>query len=293
MATATAVTATSMHDARDTASSSPLPISSSSFSTLRNEAAQACPTVADLTAAMIVLKMDDDSDGRTHDRRYLTRQSQDDMGGVKTRSRLNNPFADINTAFSPSASKNKSTDGSAIPRIDTISKLKREMEGMCQTVFDALGKQQPESAYQRALAIELRRQGVAVALEVPVPIVYRGEQISSRRIDLLLKLADGSSAIVEMKAISSLTKGKNNAAQQVGYYLDVFGVHHGFLVNFPHDTGFPPPPSGAVFLQEPLCGVTGPLSDVRLRGSSGGAKGGGERPEIVYFKRAREASGAL
>ncbi|CAM9221916.1 unnamed protein product, partial [Ectocarpus fasciculatus] len=150
--------------------------------------------------------------------------------------------------------------------IETIAELKQQLEGICRAVFATLGRQQTESAYQMALKIDLEDRGVTVQQEVKISITYRDIAISSRRVDLLLTLGDGSTAIVEMKAVSTITKGTNvNAVHQLQYYLDVFDVNHGFLVNFPHDAGFPPPPNGGIFRQEPICGVVGPLSDVRVR----------------------------
>lgn len=88
-----------------------------------------------------------------------------------------------------------------------------------------------------------------------------------------------------MKAVQTITKGSTlHAVHQLQYYLDVFHIDHGFLVNFPHDAGFPPPPSGGIFRQEPICGVAGPLSAVRVRERKG-ASGVGDGPEIVYFRR--------
>lgn len=169
-------------------------------------------------------------------------------------------------------------------QIETIAQLKQELEGMCRTVAAALGRQQKESAYQLALELELQLRGVAVQREAKILITYRGRDISSRRVDLFLTVGDGSTALVEMKAVQTITKGTNlGAVHQLQYYLDVFGVDHGFLVNFPHDAGFPPPPNGGVFRQEPICGVKAPLSDVRVRERKGG--GVGEGPEIVYFQR--------
>lgn len=170
-------------------------------------------------------------------------------------------------------------------RIQTIPQLKQELERMCRTIAATLGRQQKERAYQLALELELELQGVAVKREAKISVTYRGREISSRFVDLLLTVGDGSTAIVEMKAVQTITKGINlGAVHQLQYYLDVFDVEHGFLVNFPHDTGFPPPPNGGVFRQEPICGVKGPLSDVRMKERKGGA-GGGDEPEIVYFQR--------
>ncbi|CAM9567823.1 unnamed protein product [Scytosiphon promiscuus] len=169
--------------------------------------------------------------------------------------------------------------------IRTIRELKEDMEGMCRTVFASLGRQQSENAYQRALKVELELRGVAVQVEAKISVTYKNVEISSRRVDLLLTLDGGSKAIVEMKAVQTITKGTNlHAVHQLQYYLDAFEVEHGFLVNFPHDAGFPPPSSDKfVFTQEPICGVNGPLSDMHI----GGRKAARvvDEPEVVYFQR--------
>lgn len=134
--------------------------------------------------------------------------------------------------------------------IDNIGGLKKCLQGLCTTVFEALGKQQTEGAYQRALETELKLRGVAVEKEVPIDIMYRGVKIGSRRLDLLLTLlGDKSQAIIEMKAVKTISKAGNTYAHQIEYYMDVFRVEHGFLINFPHEAGFPPVPTGAVFRQ--------------------------------------------
>jgi len=168
-------------------------------------------------------------------------------------------------------------------RIQTVPQLKRELEEICRTISEKLGRQQSEGAYQRALQIELELGGVTVQPEAKVTVTYRGKNISSRRVDLLLTVGDGSAVILEIKALQTITKGANlNAVHQLQYYLDAFGVDHGFLVNFPHDAGFPPPPNGGVFRQEPICGVKGPLPDRSVGGRRGSVCDG---PEIVYFQR--------
>lgn len=119
--------------------------------------------------------------------------------------------------------------------------------------------------------------------EAKISVTYRGQDISSRRVDLLLTLDNGSEAIVELKAVQTITKGSTlQAVHQLEYYLDVFDIDHGFLVNFPHDVGFPAPPKGGLFQQEPICGVAGPLSGYRGRERKAGV---GDGPEIVYFRR--------
>ena len=68
-------------------------------------------------------------------------------------------------------------------------------------VHMALGPGLLESAYQKCLAHELRRRGLKVACEVPVPLVYDGEIIDNAyRIDMLVE----DCVIVENKTVDKL-----------------------------------------------------------------------------------------
>jgi GxxExxY protein len=69
-------------------------------------------------------------------------------------------------------------------------------------VHTALGPGLLESAYKACLAIEIEKLGMHVALEVPVPLVYEGVQVSDvgYRLDLLV----ARELIVEVKAVETL-----------------------------------------------------------------------------------------
>ena len=165
-------------------------------------------------------------------------------------------------------------------KIETITQLKEDLAGICRTIFKTLGRQQPEAVYQRALEIELKARTIDVEPEAKAVITYKDNEVSSRKVDLFLTLSDRTSAIIELKAVKTVSGDRTNCVHQLQYYMAVFGVEHGFIVNFPHDAGFPAPPDGQVFRQEPICGLAEPLSDVRLRLRRGDADG----PEIAYFQ---------
>ncbi|CAM9890040.1 unnamed protein product, partial [Ectocarpus fasciculatus] len=85
-------------------------------------------------------------------------------------------------------------------RIGTLVELKQELGQLCGAVWDSLGRHQTERAYQLALCMELVRRGVTVKTEVEIPTAqYRGEYVAWRRLDLLLRVADGSMAVIEVK----------------------------------------------------------------------------------------------
>jgi hypothetical protein len=59
--------------------------------------------------------------------------------------------------------------------------------GCAMRVHSILGAGFPEVIYQRALAIELEREGMKAQREVETPIYFRGQQIGSRRIDFMVE----------------------------------------------------------------------------------------------------------
>ena len=115
--------------------------------------------------------------------------------------------------------------------------LAKALPVMCQAVQDALGSTNLEATYQRALKLDLEAAGLVVISEVEVPLTWRGTRISTRRADLIVRTPDGSTAVLELKAVCS-GLGRENL-RQLEYYMAHFHVPHGFLVNFPHDAGFP------------------------------------------------------
>jgi len=85
-----------------------------------------------------------------------------------------------------------------------------------------------ESVYRDGMIIEIRRRGVLVEKEKPVPIVYKGETISA---PLKLDLLVGDLVIVECKAVS--TPHPIFEAQLLTY-LRLTNLKLGLLINFGH-----------------------------------------------------------
>ena len=83
-----------------------------------------------------------------------------------------------------------------------------------------------ESAYEACLVHELRKQGLQVAQQVELPVVYNGETIDlGYRIDLLVE----NLVIVELKCGECI----NPVHQaQLLSYLRLSGKNVGLLINF-------------------------------------------------------------
>jgi GxxExxY protein len=55
------------------------------------------------------------------------------------------------------------------------------------TVHNTMGSGFQEVIYQRALAIEMHRQGLIFVREMEMPIYYRDQQIGARRVDFFVE----------------------------------------------------------------------------------------------------------
>jgi GxxExxY protein len=98
--------------------------------------------------------------------------------------------------------------------------------GAAIEVHKILGRGFLEPVYQDALAIEFRLRGIPFLRETAVPIVYKGERISSHyKADFICY----DSIIVELKALSVI----GNVEQgQVLNYLKATGLKRALLINF-------------------------------------------------------------
>jgi len=83
-----------------------------------------------------------------------------------------------------------------------------------------------ENIYEEALAWELGKRGLKVQRQVQVPVVYKGDTLSTPlRLDLLVE----KMVVVECKA---LTKYNSIFESQVLTYLRLTGLKLGMVVNF-------------------------------------------------------------
>ena len=97
--------------------------------------------------------------------------------------------------------------------------------GVFFEVYNELGGGFLESVYQRALRIALVQAGLRVAVEVPVPVYFRGEAVGDFRADLMVD----DCVLLELKAVSSLDAAHDG---QVLHYLRATSLEVGLLLNF-------------------------------------------------------------
>ena len=105
------------------------------------------------------------------------------------------------------------------------SELTSKIIGCAMAVHKALGNGFQEVIYQRALEIEMQMAGIGFSREFEMPILYREQQIGTRRVDFLVE----GIVSVELKAITKLEDV--HFAQAINY-LEAYNLEIGLLINF-------------------------------------------------------------
>jgi GxxExxY protein len=104
--------------------------------------------------------------------------------------------------------------------------LSYKVIGCALEVYKTLGPGLLEKVYQKALMKELKLKGLKAEMEVPVSVVYKGDEIGEGlRLDILVE----DKLIIELKSVEEL-----NAVhyKQLTSYLKLTGKKVGLLINF-------------------------------------------------------------
>jgi GxxExxY protein len=97
--------------------------------------------------------------------------------------------------------------------------------GCAMKVHATLGNGFQEVIYQRAMAIEMERQGLNFFREMNMTIYYEGFDIGTRRVDFFVE----DKIMVELKAIIDLNDTNLNQCRN---YLEAYNLPVGLLINF-------------------------------------------------------------
>jgi GxxExxY protein len=97
--------------------------------------------------------------------------------------------------------------------------------GCAMKVHTILGSGFQEFIYQRALAIEMAKQGLLFARELEMTIFYDEIDIGTRRVDFFVE----EKIMVELKAVAALND--LHLAQAINY-LEAYNLPVGLLINF-------------------------------------------------------------
>jgi len=116
--------------------------------------------------------------------------------------------------------------GLLIPIPAEVDRVGTEVVDAMYQVHSRLGPGLLESVYKICLAYELRKRGLKVETEVPVPILYDGVRIDAGfKIDLLVE----DNVIIEAKAT---VEDHPIFKAQILTHLKLTGKRLGFLTNF-------------------------------------------------------------
>jgi GxxExxY protein len=108
----------------------------------------------------------------------------------------------------------------------TENNISYEIIGSVIELHKTIGPGLLESAYENALAYELRRKGMDVKQQVPMPFIYKEvKQDVGYRIDLIIE----NSVIIEVKSVEGLAPVHYT---QTLTYLKLSGLKLALLINF-------------------------------------------------------------
>ena len=113
----------------------------------------------------------------------------------------------------------------AMPRELLHERLTHSVIAAFYEVYNTLGCGFLESLYMTALERELRRRGHEVSRELAVRVVYKGEELGSQRLDMVV---DGA-LVIEAKSTHSLHP---SASRQLYNYLRATNLELGLLLHF-------------------------------------------------------------
>jgi len=105
------------------------------------------------------------------------------------------------------------------------AEITEKVIGVFFEVYNELGGGFLERLYQHALRIALMQAGLRVAVEVPVPVYFRGEVVGNFRADLMAN----DCVLVELKAVAAFDRAHDG---QVLHYLRATSLEVGLLLNF-------------------------------------------------------------
>lgn len=106
------------------------------------------------------------------------------------------------------------------------NQISYKIRGAIYKIYNFFGPGLLESVYVAALAAELKKEGLSVRKEVPVPVIFNEEKLEvGFRIDILVE----EKVIIEVKSIEAIAPVHH---KQTLTYLKLTGMKLGILINF-------------------------------------------------------------
>ena len=109
--------------------------------------------------------------------------------------------------------------------MDDINRLTGRIIALAYRVQEALGSGLTEAVYANALAVALRKDGLAAEREASIPVLYEGEEVGRIRADLVVE----GRVVVEAKVAPGVT---DSHLDQLRKYLDWGRYEAGLLIAF-------------------------------------------------------------
>ncbi|HAF30086.1 MAG TPA: GxxExxY protein [Bacteroidales bacterium] len=107
-----------------------------------------------------------------------------------------------------------------------INEITHEILDSAYKIHSTLGPGLLESSYQACLVYELKKKGMKVEVEKPLPLIYEEVKLDcGYRIDILVE----GQVVVELKTVEAF---KDVHTAQVLTYLKLSGCKVGLLLNF-------------------------------------------------------------
>jgi len=106
-----------------------------------------------------------------------------------------------------------------------LDEITYKIIGCAMKVHNTLGNGFQEVIYQRCLAIEFNKAGIAFAREIEQTIFYEGIEVGTRRADFVVE----GKIMVELKALINL---EDVHLAQAKNYLVAYDFEVGLLINF-------------------------------------------------------------
>lgn len=111
-------------------------------------------------------------------------------------------------------------------KVTSFNHITDKIIGCAIEVHKILGPGMLESAYEECLAFELRKAGLTVERQKPVPVTYKEVELNcAYRIDLLIE----DEVIVELKTVEEFSPAHE---AQILTYMKFSGKRTGLLINF-------------------------------------------------------------
>jgi GxxExxY protein len=104
------------------------------------------------------------------------------------------------------------------------------MKSIAENIWASLGPGYSESVYHCAFEVALRKQGLYYETERIVPVFYDGQNVGHVRADIIID----RKVVIELKSVSKINESYRI---QTRNYMDLLGLDHGILINFPDRVG--------------------------------------------------------